>query len=139
MRGISGALGFIGGLLIIFGGIVAFVYGVGYLATLQSAYTITSTFLVSLGAVILGIIIVIVTGTTHLRVTWASAGIPGGIVLIILGALTWILVGHNWIIVAGSAITIVGGLVAIIAAAMFRAHRAAERRAVQSGGAPPPT
>jgi hypothetical protein len=139
MRGISGALGFIGGLLMIFGGIVAFVYGVGYLATAQPAHVITTTFLVALGAVIFGIIVVVVTGTTHMRWMFASAGIPGGIILVILGILTWVLVGKNWIIVTGSILTVVGGLVAIVAAALFRAHRAAERDELKAAAPPPPT
>ena len=97
--------------MVILGGFLGFLlsfapYGVGYG---PHSYGTLNALVFGVLAVIFGLIILVYSGFTHLR--GAERNLTGGLVLVILGAVTWIIAG-GWILVAvGSFLTVVAGLV----------------------------
>ncbi len=113
-RRLVSLLAAIGGILVILGGIVGFflrlslgnygyMYGGGYDAALL---------IYGMLAVIMGAIILVCSGYTHYRGVQANMG--GGLALLVLGVVTWILVGGWTLISAGAFLTVVAGLVLMV-------------------------
>ena len=111
-RSLVTVLAALGGILVILGGILGFLlslgprgYGPGY----PGDYGALSALIFGVLAVIFGLMILVYSGYTHLR--GAERNLTGGIILVVLGAVTWIIVG-GWLLVAvGSFLAVVAGLV----------------------------
>jgi hypothetical protein len=107
-RSLVTVLAALGGILVILGGILGFLlsFGPRYGPRL---YGSVDAAVFGVLAIIFGVIILVYSGITHYQ--GAERSLTGGVVLVILGVVTWIVVG-NWVLVAaGSFLTIVAGLV----------------------------
>jgi hypothetical protein len=104
-----------GGILVVLGGIVGFllrysVYGYGF------RYGMVDIAVMGVLAVIFGLAILVFSGYTHLQS--AEQNLTGGVVLMVLGIVTWVVAGA-WLLVAiGSFLTIVAGLVMVALVAL---------------------
>jgi amino acid transporter len=113
-RSLVTLLAALGGILVILGGILGFFlsfapYGVGVCGYGQhycgSAYVVVIAAL----AVLFGLVILVYSGFTHLR--GAERSLTGGVVLVILGIIPWVIAG-GWLLVAlGSFLTVLAGLI----------------------------
>jgi len=105
----------LGGILVILGGIVGFLlrYGVyGY----GPRYGAVDIAVMGVLAVIFGLAILVFSGYTHVQS--AEQGLTGGVILMVLGAVTWAIAGA-WLLVAlGAFLTIVAGLVMVVLVAL---------------------
>jgi hypothetical protein len=113
-----------GGILVVLGGILGFLlsygphgygpygygfaYGMAYLAVLAAL------------AIIFGLVIVVFSGVTHLR--GADRSLTGGVVLMVLGIVTWVIAGAWLLVAVGSFLTIVAGLL-LVALVIFNEPR----------------
>ncbi|MCI4342143.1 MAG: hypothetical protein L3K11_07220 [Thermoplasmata archaeon] len=100
----------LGGILVILGGILGFLLSLGPhgFGDDRIASSVGSLLLGVL-AVIFGVIILVYSGFTHFG--GVDRSLSGGLILIVLGIVTWILVG-DWVLVAvGSFLTVLAGLV----------------------------
>jgi multisubunit Na+/H+ antiporter MnhG subunit len=108
-RSLVTLLAALGGILVILGGILGFLLSLGPRGYGPMYYGTAYAAVFGALAVIMGAIILVYSGFTHLR--GAERNLTGGVVLIVLGIVTWMVVG-NWILVAvGSFLTVVAGLV----------------------------
>ncbi|MGP8075565.1 MAG: hypothetical protein ACLP8Y_02355 [Thermoplasmata archaeon] len=104
----------LGGILVILGGILGFILSIGpygYSPYGYGPHYYASSYALVLGvlAVIFGLVILVYSGFTHLRA--AERNMTGGVVLVVLGLVTWVIAG-GWLLVAlGSFLTIMAGLV----------------------------
>jgi hypothetical protein len=100
-----------GGILIILGGILGFLLSFGP-ERFGGVYNgVAGALLLGLIAVVFGLVILAYSGYTHIR--GANHSLSGGIILVVLGAVTWIVVG-GWLLVAvGSFLAVLAGLVLI--------------------------
>ncbi|HKN07348.1 MAG TPA: hypothetical protein VJ021_07110 [Thermoplasmata archaeon] len=104
----------LGGILIILGGILGFILSVGpygYGPYGYGPHYYASAYALVLGvlAVIFGLVIVVYSGFTQLRA--AERNLTGGVVLVVLGLVTWVIAG-GWLLVAlGSFLTVLAGIV----------------------------
>jgi len=108
-RSLVTVLAALGGTFVILGGILGFLLSIGpggYGPRFDGSY---DAFVLGAVAVIMGLVILVFSGYTHLRGAERSA--TGGIVLVVLGILTWIVVGQWVLVAAGSFLTVVAGLV----------------------------
>ncbi len=113
-RSLVTLLAALGGVLIIIGGILGFFlsfapYGVGVCGYgphyCGSAYALVIAVL----AVIFGLVILVYSGFTHYR--GAERNLTGGVVMVVLGIIPWIIAG-GWLLVAvGSFLVVVAGLI----------------------------
>jgi hypothetical protein len=111
-RSLVTVLAALGALLIILGGIVGFLlslgrgmYGGPFLAS-------SGAFVYGVIAVVLGLLILVFSGYTHYQ--GVGNALTGGLVLIVLGIVTWAVVG-GWILVAlGAFLAILAGIVLIV-------------------------
>lgn len=112
-RSLVTLLAALGGILIIIGGILGFILGFGPYGYGPRIGDNGSYFAVlALLAIIFGIIILVFSGYTHLRS--ADQSVVGGLVMMILGLITWVVAGA-WLLVAiGSFLAILAGLILLI-------------------------
>ena len=108
-RSLVTVLAALGGILVILGGILGFLLSLGPRGFGPMYYGAVSAAVFGALAVVLGVIILVYSGFTHLR--GAERNLTGGVVLLVLGVVTWMIVG-DWILVAvGAFLTVVAGLV----------------------------
>jgi len=99
----------LGGILVILGGILGFLLSLGPRGFGPAYYGPVYAGVFGALAVILGAVILVYSGFTHIR--GAERNLTGGVVLVVLGVVTWIVVGY-WVLVAvGSFLAVVAGLV----------------------------
>jgi len=101
----------LGGILVILGGLLGLLlsfgpYGYG------PRFGVASIVVLSVLAIIFGLAILIFSGVTHFRAT--EQNLAGGVVLIVLGLVTWIISGGLLLVAVGSFLTIVAGLVLVV-------------------------
>jgi hypothetical protein len=108
-RSLVTLLAALGGILVILGGILGFLLSLGPRGFGPMFDSAAYAAVFGALAVILGVIILVFSGFTHLR--GAERNLTGGVVLIVLGVVTWIIVGDWVLVAAGSFLTIVAGLV----------------------------
>src|SRR5208282_3686356 len=99
----------LGGILIILGGILGFILSVGPYGYGPHYYASAYALVLGVLAVIFGLVIVVYSGFTQLRA--AERNLTGGVVLVVLGLVTWVIAG-GWLLVAlGSFLTVLAGIV----------------------------
>jgi hypothetical protein len=107
-RSLVTVLAALGGILVILGGILGFLLsfaprvGPRFDGSLNAA-------VFGVLAIVFGVIILVYSGFTHLRS--AERNLTGGVVLVVLGVVTWIVVGGWVLVAAGSFLAVVAGLV----------------------------
>jgi hypothetical protein len=110
-RSLVTVLAALGGILIILGGILGFLLSLAPNAYGPHYYGTLNALVLGAVAVIFGLIILVYSGFTHLR--GAERNLTGGVVLFILGIVTWIIAG-GWLLVAvGSFLTVVAGIILV--------------------------
>jgi len=108
-RSLVTVLAALGGILVILGGILGFLLSLGPRGFGPAYYGPVYAGVFGALAVILGAVILVYSGFTHIR--GAERNLTGGVVLVVLGVVTWIVVGY-WVLVAvGSFLAVVAGLV----------------------------
>jgi len=111
-RSLVTVLAALGGILVILGGILGFLLSLGPDGFgVRSDDGALGALVWGVLAVILGAIILVFSGYTHYR--GVERSLTGGVVLIVLGAVTWIIVGEWALIAAGAFLTVVAGLVLV--------------------------
>jgi len=112
-RSLVTLLAALGGVLVIIGGIVGFLLslapGAGFGAR---GDFVAGAAIYGFVAVILGLIIIVFSGYTHYR--GVESNLTGGLILIVLGVVTWIIVGGWVLIAAGSFLAVVAGLILML-------------------------
>jgi len=110
-RSLVTILAAVGGVLVILGGLIGFLLSLnpeGFGPRLEGAF---GALLMGAVAVILGLIILAFSGYTHYR--GVDRNVTGGLVLFVLGVVTWVVVG-DWALVAlGSFLTVLAGIVLV--------------------------
>lgn len=107
-----------GAVLIIFGGILGFLlsFGPGGFGGRPGAASAAPLY--GIVAVVLGLIILVFSGYTHYQ--GVERTLTGGVILIVMGAVSWAIVG-GWLLVSlGSLLTILAGLLLGIEAVVAR-------------------
>ena len=104
-----------GGILVILGGILGFLlsygphgygpYGYGF------RYGMADIAVLAALAIIFGLVILVYSGVTHFR--GADRSLTGGLILMVLGIVTWVIAGAWLLVAVGSFLTIVAGLVLV--------------------------
>ena len=108
-RSLVTILAALGGILVVLGGILGFLLSF-HPSGLGPRFDGTLGALVyGTIAVIFGLVILAYSGFTHFRSL--QRNMTGGLVLFILGVLTWIIVGDWALVAAGAFLTVVAGLV----------------------------
>jgi hypothetical protein len=115
-RSLVSLLAALGGVLVMIGGIVGFL-----LSFAPGGFGIGDRFAASaivygILAVVFGLIILVFSGYTHYRSL--ETGPTGGVILVVLGAITWIIVGGWALVVAGSFLTVLAGLLLLAEVAL---------------------
>jgi hypothetical protein len=100
----------LGGILVILGGILGFLLSLGPHGFGDDRFgAAMGSLLLGILAVVFGVIILVYSGFTHFG--GVDRSLSGGLILTVLGIVTWILVG-DWVLVAvGSFLTVLAGLV----------------------------
>ncbi len=111
-RSLVSVLATLGGILVVLGGILGFLLSFGpgaYGPRLDGA---VSSLVLGAVAVIVGLLILFYSGFTHIQ--GLARGATGGVILIVLGVVAWVVVGQ-WILVAlGSFLAVLAGLVLLV-------------------------
>jgi hypothetical protein len=113
-RSLVTVLAAIGAILMILGGILGFLLSLGSERFGGQLGGDAGAFVYAIVAVVLGLLVLLFSGYTHYRGTDRS--LVGGIVLIVLGAIGWEVVG-GWLLVAiGSVLAVLAGLILTVEA-----------------------
>jgi uncharacterized membrane protein YesL len=113
-RSLVTVLAALGAILIILGGILGFLLSFGSDEFGGQLGADSSALVYAIVAVVLGLLILLFSGYTHYRA--ASRSLVSGVILIVLGAVAWEVVG-GWILVAlGALLAIVAGLILTVEA-----------------------
>jgi len=111
-RSLVSVLATLGGILVILGGILGFLLSFGpgmYGPHLDGA---ASSLVLGAVAVIVGLLILFYSGFTHIQ--GLARGATGGVILIVLGIVAWVVVG-GWVLVAlGSFLAVLAGVVLLV-------------------------
>jgi hypothetical protein len=107
-RSLVTLLAALGGILVVVGGLLGALLSIGPARYGMPFGGTWSALVLGLLAVVFGLVILAYSGATHF------AGVPrnlsGGIILVVLGVVTWVVVG-GWVLVAiGAFLTIVAGM-----------------------------
>ncbi|HKN07860.1 MAG TPA: hypothetical protein VJ021_09770 [Thermoplasmata archaeon] len=108
-----------GGILVMIGGILGFLlifdpYGYG------PRFGMANIVVLAALAVIAGLVILVYSGVTHLQ--GAERNLTGGVILMVLGIVTWAIAGA-WLLVAiGSFLTVMAGLIILLLAILHDSH-----------------
>jgi hypothetical protein len=125
-RSLVTVLAAFGGILVILGGLVGFLLSLGpegFGPRFEGAF---GALVMGAVAVVFGLVILVFSGYTHFR--GVDRNLTGGLILFVLGVVTWVAVG-DWALVAlGSFLTVLAGLVLVaqvmLADPLARANRA---------------
>ena len=98
----------LGGLLVILGGIVGFLLSIGPNGYGPRYDGMVGGLVLGLVAIFLGILILIFSGYTHFQ--GVDRSLTGGLILVVLGIVTWVVVGDGILVDVGSLLTVVAGL-----------------------------
>ena len=110
-RSLVTILAALGGILVIIGGLLGFLLSIGPYGY-GPRFEMANIAVLAALAVIFGVVILVYSGFTHYR--GAEHSLAGGLVLMILGIVTWVIAGA-WLLVAlGSFLTVVAGLVLVV-------------------------
>jgi|GEM_PF-516098 hypothetical protein len=106
----------LGGILVILGGILGFFLGFGPYGYGPYGYGprfgVVDVAVLAVLAIVFGLVILVFSGYTHLRS--ADQSVTGGLILMVLGLITWVIAGL-WILVAvGSFLAVMAGLVLVL-------------------------
>lgn len=124
-RSLVTLLAAIGALFIILGGIIGFLLSFGPGGFGERFGGAAGALVYGALAVILGLLVLLFSGYTHYRA--ASHNLTGGVILLVLGIVTWVVVG-GWILVAlGSLLVVVAALI-ILAEVLLGQPRSSETR-----------
>lgn len=108
-RSLITLLAALGGILVILGGLLGFLLSLAPEGSGTHLYGVFNALVLGVLAIIFGIVILVYSGFTHLRDP--ERNLTGGVVLVILGIITWVIAG-DWLLVAlGSFLTVVAGLI----------------------------
>jgi hypothetical protein len=110
-RSLVTVLAALGGFLVVLGGVLGFLlsfgpYGYG------PRFGVANLVVIAALAVIFGIVIVIYSGITHLRSPERS--LTDGLVLMVLGIVTWVIAGEWLLVSLGSFLTVLAGVVLVV-------------------------
>ncbi len=100
-RNVVTILAALGGILVVLGGILGFLLSLGAQGFGPRFEGGFGALLMGAIAVVLGLIILVFSGYTHYR--GVERSLVGGLILIVLGVVTWVVVG-DWILVALGAV-----------------------------------
>jgi hypothetical protein len=115
-RSLVTVLAALGAILIILGGILGFLLSIGPGDYGGHYWDSGGALVYGFIAVILGLIVLVFSGYTHYR--GVERTLTGGIILVVLGVVTWAVVG-GWVLVAlGSFLAVLAGLVLMAEALM---------------------
>ncbi|MCI4324038.1 MAG: hypothetical protein L3K03_08540 [Thermoplasmata archaeon] len=107
-RSLVTVLAALGGILVILGGILGFLLSIGpngYGPRFDGA---VDALVLGLLAIVFGVLILVYSGYTHYQ--GVDRSVTGGLILVVLGIVTWVVVGGWVLIAAGSFLTVVAGL-----------------------------
>ncbi len=107
-RSLVAVLAALGGILVILGGILGFFLSFAPGGFGMSSRFVGTALVYGILAVVFGLIILVFSGYTHYRALDANA--TGGIILVVLGVVTWIVVGGWVLVAAGSFLAVLAGL-----------------------------
>lgn len=108
-RSVAVVIGFLGGLLVLLGGLVRFVLALAGGVGSSSAATLGGPLLGACGILLLGLLILF---TARPRFWWwPGRRLFNGILLIAFGALAWIFAGGSLLVLFGSVLTLVAGVI----------------------------
>jgi hypothetical protein len=110
-RSLVTVLAALGGILVILGGILGFLLSIGPNGYGPRFYGGADVLVLGLLAIVFGFVILVYSGFTHYQ--GVDRSVTGGLVLLVLGIVTWIVVGGWFLIAAGSFLTVVAGLALI--------------------------
>jgi len=119
-RSLVTVLAALGGILVVLGGILGFLLSFGPGGYGPRFYGTIDALVLGTLAVIFGLVILVFSGYTHLRSVERSG--TGSIVLIVLGILTWAIVGQWFLVAAGAFLTVVAGLVLLVQVVTSDSH-----------------
>lgn len=109
-----------GGILVILGGVLGFLLSLGprgFGPRFEGAF---GALVMGTVAVLFGLVILVFSGYTQYR--GVDRSVTGGLVLFVLGAVTWVVVGE-WVLVAlGSFLTVLAGIVLMAQRMMTDPH-----------------
>jgi hypothetical protein len=111
-RSLVSVLATLGGILVVLGGILGFLLSLGPAMFGPHLDGAASSLVLGVVAVILGLIILAYSGFTHLQ--GIARGAPGGLILIVLGLVAWVVVGEVVLVSLGAFLTVVAGLVLVV-------------------------
>ena len=107
-RSLVTLLASLGGILVILGGILGALLSGAPFRYQMPFYGMWSAVVLGVLAIIFGLIILAYSGATHF--SGVQRNLAGGVILVVLGVITWVVVGA-WLLVAiGSFLTIIAGL-----------------------------
>ncbi|HXQ48900.1 MAG TPA: hypothetical protein VN842_03885 [Thermoplasmata archaeon] len=101
----------LGGILVILGGLLAALLSFAPGGDGMRYDGMWSAVILGTLAVIFGLVILVYSGVTHF--TGIRRNLTGGIVLIVLGIVTWIVVGAWLLVAVGSFLTVVAGVLVV--------------------------
>jgi hypothetical protein len=102
----------LGGILVILGGIVGFLLSFAPGGFEMGDRFAAGSLVYGVVAVVLGLIILVFSGYTHYRGLATDA--TGGVILLVLGVVTWIIVGDWVLVAAGSFLAVLAGLLLLV-------------------------
>jgi hypothetical protein len=113
-RSLVTLLAALGAILIILGGILGFLLSLGSEDFGGRFGSDGGALVYGVVAVVLGLLILVFSGYTHYR--GASTSLGAGLVLIVLGAITWAVVGGWLLVLVGAILTVLAGLILTVEA-----------------------
>ena len=122
-RNVVTILGALGAILVSLGGIVGFLLSLGASGYGGRIGGTLSALLYGVVAVVLGSIILVFSGYTHYR--GVERSVTGGIVLMVVAIVTWVVVGGGVLIVLGSVLALLAGFLLVFESVVERPRREA--------------
>jgi hypothetical protein len=105
-----------GGILIILGGIVGFLLRFAADSPYGPRYAGIDFAVLAVLSIVFGVVILVFSGYTHVQ--GHEQNLTGGVILMVLGLITWAIAGA-WLLVAiGSLLTVVAGLLLVVLVAL---------------------
>lgn len=124
-RSVATTIGFIGGILVLLGGLLAFLMGVIRGAAVSGFGPIAGALGALLVAAIFGFLIVFTSRPRFLW--WPGRRLFNGVLLVVLGVLTWFLVGGSVLVEVGAILAILAGILLPFEGLIGRPFRSGRR------------